>query len=63
MTKSILRKYAKLIVQMGVNIKKGQGAVILADTAQSEIALMVAEVAVPVVVAGKSVRLIKLEIR
>ena len=42
MTKSILRKYAKLIVQMGVNIKKGQGAVILADTAQSEIALMVA---------------------
>lgn len=43
MTKSILRKYAKLIVQMGVNIKKGQGAVILADTAQSEIALMVAE--------------------
>ena len=43
MTKSVLRKYAKLIVQMGVNIKKGQGAVILADTAQSEIALMVAE--------------------
>ena len=43
MTKSILRKYAKLIVKMGVNIKKGQGAVILADTAQSEIALMVAE--------------------
>ncbi len=40
MTKSILRKYAKLIVKMGVNIKKGQGAVILADTAQSEIALM-----------------------
>ena len=29
MTKSILRKYAKLIVKMGVNIKKGQGAVIL----------------------------------
>ena len=25
MTKSILRKYAKLIVQMGVNIKKGAG--------------------------------------
>ena len=25
MTKSILRKYAKLIVKMGVNIKKGQG--------------------------------------
>ena len=47
MTKSILRKYAKLIVQMGVNIKKGQGAVILADTAQSEIALMVAEEAGP----------------
>ena len=43
MTKSILRKYAKLIVQMGVNIKKGQGAVILADTAQFEIALIVAE--------------------
>ena len=43
MTKSILRKYAKLIVKMGVNIKKGQGAVILADTAQFEIALMVAE--------------------
>ena len=50
MTKSILRKYAKLIVKMGVNIKKGQGAVILADTAQSEIALMVAEEA-PVLLA------------
>ena len=52
MTKSILRKYAKLIVQMGVNIKKGQGAVILADTAQSEIALMVAEEATAPVRSG-----------
>ena len=43
MNKTILRKYAKLIVKMGVNIKKGQGAVLMADTAQADFALMVAD--------------------
>ncbi|MGN0479890.1 MAG: aminopeptidase [Hominenteromicrobium sp.] len=43
MNKTMLRKYAKLIVKMGVNIKKGQGAVIMADTAQADFTLMVAD--------------------
>lgn len=43
MNKTVLRKYAKLIVKMGVNIKKGQGAVLMADTAQADFALMVAD--------------------
>jgi len=43
MNKTILRKYARLIVQMGVNIKKGQGALIMAETDQAEFALMVAD--------------------
>ena len=43
MNKTIIRKYAKLIVKMGVNIKKGQGAVLMADTAQADFALMVAD--------------------
>lgn len=43
MNKTMLRKYAKLIVKMGVNIKKGQGAVLMADTAQADFALMVAD--------------------
>lgn len=43
MNKTILRKYAKLIVKMGVNIKKGQGCILMADTEQSEFAVMVAE--------------------
>lgn len=43
MNKTILRKYARLIVKMGVNIKKGQGALIMAETDQAEFALMVAD--------------------
>ena len=43
MNKTILRKYARLIVKMGANIKKGQGCILMADTEQSEFAVMVAE--------------------
>ena len=43
MNKSILRKYARLIVKMGVNIQKGQGAIIMTETAQAEFALLVAD--------------------
>lgn len=43
MNKTILRKYARLIVRMGVNIKKGQGCILMAETEQSEFALMVAD--------------------
>lgn len=43
MNKTILRKYARLIVKMGVNIKKGQGAIIMAETDQAEFALLVAD--------------------
>ena len=43
MNKTILKKYARLVVRMGVNIKKGQGALIMAETDQAEFALMVAE--------------------
>ena len=43
MNKSILKKYARLVVRMGVNIKKGQGALIMAETDQAEFALLVAE--------------------
>lgn len=43
MNKTILRKYARLIVRMGVNIKKGQGCIISAEAEQSEFALMVAD--------------------
>ncbi len=38
MKKALLRKYAKLAVQKGVNIKKGQGCVIYAEVAQHEFA-------------------------
>ena len=43
MNKTILKKYARLVVRMGVNIKKGQGALIMAETDQAEFALLVAE--------------------
>lgn len=43
MNKTILKKYARLVVRMGANIKKGQGALIMAETDQAEFALMVAE--------------------
>ena len=43
MKKSIMRKYAKLAVQKGVNLQKGQGAVIRASVSEYEFAEMVAE--------------------
>lgn len=43
MKKSIMRKYAKLAVKTGVNLKKGQGCVISAEVDQHEFAEMVAE--------------------
>lgn len=43
MKKSIMRKYAKLAVQKGVNLHKGQGAVIRASVSEHEFAEMVAE--------------------
>ena len=43
MKKTILRKYAKLAVRTGVNLKKGQGCAIYAQVEQHEFAEMVAE--------------------
>lgn len=43
MKKTIMRKYAKLAVQTGVNLQKGQGCVIQAQVDQHEFAEMVAE--------------------
>ena len=43
MNKTVLRKYANLVVRMGVNVKKGQGVVLVAETDQAEFALLVAE--------------------
>ena len=43
MKKTILRKYAKLAVRTGVNLKKGQGCVIYAQVEQHEFAELVAE--------------------
>ena len=43
MKKTMMRKYAQLTVKTGVNIKKGQGAVIFAQVEQHEFAEMVAE--------------------
>ncbi|RKJ39414.1 aminopeptidase [Acutalibacter sp. 1XD8-33] len=43
MKKSIMRKYAKLAVQKGVNLQKGQGTVIRASVSEHEFAEMVAE--------------------
>ena len=43
MKKTILRKYAKLAVRKGVNLKKGQGCAIYAQVEQHEFAEMVAE--------------------
>ena len=41
--KSLLRKYAKLAVQTGVNLQKGQGCVITAEADQYAFAELVAE--------------------
>ena len=43
MKKTIMRKYAKLAVQKGVNLQKGQGAVIRAGVSEHEFAELVAE--------------------
>lgn len=43
MKKSIQRKYAKLAVKTGVNLKKGQGCIITADVEQFEFVRMVVE--------------------
>lgn len=43
MKKTIMRKYAKLAVQKGVNLQKGQAAVIQASVSEHEFAEMVAE--------------------
>ena len=43
MKKTILRKYARLAVRKGVNLKKGQGCAIYAQVEQHEFAEMVAE--------------------
>ena len=43
MKKTILRKYAKLAVRKGVNLKKGQGCAIYAQVEQHEFAELVAE--------------------
>lgn len=43
MKKTVMRKYAKLAVKIGVNVQKGQGVVISAQVDQHEFAEMVAE--------------------
>lgn len=43
MNKSILRKYARLIVRTGANVQKGQGVIIMTETDQAEFALLVAD--------------------
>ncbi len=43
MNKTLLRKYAKLVVLTGVNIKKGQGCIINCSVDQHEFAVIVAE--------------------
>ena len=43
MKKTVMRKYAKLAVQKGVNLQKGQAAVIQASVSEHEFAEMVAE--------------------
>ena len=43
MKKTVLRKYAKLAVKTGVNLKKGQGCIIYAEVEQYEFVRMVEE--------------------
>lgn len=43
MKKTLLRKYAKLIVKSGVNLKKGQGCLIYSEVEQYEFARLVEE--------------------
>lgn len=43
MKKTVMRKYAKLAVKTGVNIQKGQGAIVAASVSEHEFAEMVVE--------------------
>ena len=43
MKKTVLRAYAKLIIQSGVNVQKGQEVIIHADLDQPEFVQMVVE--------------------
>ena len=43
MKKTILRKYADLIVRKGINVQKGQEVLIFADLDQPEFVRMVVE--------------------
>ena len=43
MKKTLMRKYAKLVVQTGVNLQKGQGAIVAASVGEHEFAEMVVE--------------------
>ena len=43
MKKTVLRKYARLIAEMGINVQKGQEVLIYASVEQPEFACMVAE--------------------
>lgn len=43
MNKEILKKYAQLIVRVGVNVRKGQKCIVVADTDQTELVELVTE--------------------
>ncbi len=43
MKKSILKKYAKLVVRMGANVQKGQDVIIMAELEQKDFVLMLVE--------------------
>jgi aminopeptidase len=43
MKKTVLRKYAKLIVRVGANVRKGQEVVVCADLDQPEFVKYVTE--------------------
>lgn len=43
MNKSMLRKYARLVVEMGANVQKGQGVIINAPAEQHEFVILVTE--------------------
>jgi len=43
MKKSVLKKYAKLVVRMGANVQKGQDVIIMAELEQKDFVLMLVE--------------------
>ena len=45
MKKTVLKKYAKLIVERGVNVNKGQEVIIVAELDQPEFVTMVVDAA------------------